>query len=104
MIKKTKSEKLFKFAFILSIFVFIGSVGLKFYFCNSVTVKNEEFEQAFLKKKDIEEDIGRLQTENSSLSSISYIEKRSSELGFVEMSERIVLLDLDAPEQVALLN
>ena len=69
-----------------------------------ITIKNEELEQAFSIKKDIEEDISRLKAVNSSLSSISYIEKRSNELGFVKMDARLISLDLDSKTQVALIN
>lgn len=101
---KLKTDNIFKFAFIFSVIAFVSSVGCKFYLCNSVTVKNGEFEQAFLRKKDIEEDIIRLRAVNSSLSSISYIEEKSAELGFIEMDDRLISLDLDSSTQVALVN
>lgn len=101
---KLKTDNILKFAFIFSVVAFVSSVGCKFYLCNSVTVKNGEFEQISLRKKDIEEDINRLRALNSSLSSISYIEKRSSELGFIEMDDRLISLDLDSSAQVALAN
>ena len=103
MLKK-KSEKKLKLIFLLSLFVFILSVGFKFYLCSSVTVRNGEFEQAFLRKKELEEDINRLRSQSFYLSSISSIEKRARELGFVDMSERLISLDLSAPDQVAVLH
>jgi hypothetical protein len=101
---KLKTDNILKFTFIFSVIVFVSSVGCKFYLCNSVTVKNGEFEKTSLRKKDLEEDINRLNALNSSLSSISYIEKRSSELGFIEMEDRLISLDLDSSTQVALVN
>ena len=101
---KLKTDNLLKFAFIFSVVAFVLSVGCKFYICNSVTVKNGEFEKISLRKNDLEEDINRLKALNSSLSSISYIEKRSAELGFVAMDERLISLDLDSSAQVALAN
>jgi Tfp pilus assembly protein PilO len=104
MVARYKLDKLFKTLFVLSIVFFVSTLGYKFYLCSSITVKNEELEQAFSMKKDIEEDISRLKAVNSSLSSISYIEKRSSELGFIKMDARLISLDLDSPTQVALIN
>ena len=104
MVARYKLDKLFKTLFVLSIVFFVSTLGYKFYLCSSITIKNEELEQAFSMKKDIEEDISRLKAVNSSLSSISYIEKRSSELGFIKMDARLISLDLDSPTQVALIN
>jgi len=101
---KYKLDKLFKIFFVLSIVFFVSALVYKFYQCSCITIKNEELEQAFLTKKDIEEDISRLKAVNSSLSSISYIEKRSNELGFVKMDARLISLDLDSKTQVALIN
>lgn len=101
---KYKLDKIFKTLFALSIVFFVSTLFYKFYQCSSITIKNEELEQAFSIKKDIEEDISRLKAVNSSLSSISYVEKRSSELGFVKMDAKLISLDLDSPTQVALIN
>lgn len=101
---KLKTDNILKFAFIFSVITFVSSVGCKFYLCNIVTVKNGEFEKTSLRKKDLEEDINRLKAVNSSLSSISYIEKKSSELGFIEMEDRLISLDLESSNQVALVN
>lgn len=104
MAKNNKLDKLFKTFFVLSIVFFVSTLVYKFYQCSSVTIKNEELEQAFSIKKDIEEDISRLKAVNSSLSSISYVEKRSSELGFIKMDAKLISLDLNSPTQVALIN
>ena len=101
---KARSEKLFKFIFVISIFVFISSVGFKLYLCNSMTVKNGKFEQVFVRRKMMEEELEKLRFENSALSSISYLEEKSKEMGFVEMSERLISIDPNAPIQVAFIN
>jgi len=101
---KYKIDKIFKTLFVLSTVFFVSTLVYKFYQCSSVTIKNEELEQAFSIKKDIEEDISRLKAVNLSLSSISYIEKKSAELGFIKMDARLISLDLDSPTQVALIN
>lgn len=102
MLKRAK--KLFKLTFILSVFIFFASIGVKFYLCNSVTVSNDQLEQALVKRSNIQEDMEILNVQRASLSSISYLEKRAKELGFVEMENNVISLDLDAPTQVALVN
>jgi hypothetical protein len=99
-----KKIKLYKILFSLSIALFISSAGLKFYLCNIVTVKNGEFDQASIKKAELKKELEALRVEQSSLSSMENIEERSRELGFVEMEERLLSVDLDAPVQVALIN
>jgi hypothetical protein len=94
----------YKLIFSLSLVIFISSVGVKFYFCNSVTVKNSEFEQASTKRAELESEIKALKVRESGLSSIENLEKRSKEMGFIEMEDRLVSIDLDAPVQVAVIN
>lgn len=101
---KIKSEKIFKTVFLLSLFIFVSCVGVKFYLCNSITVKNGELEEAFNKKSLLGESIERLVIEDANLSSISYVESRAREIGFVEMTDRLAKIDLDAPSQVALVK
>lgn len=100
----TKNDKIIKSAFIFSAVLFVLSVGAKFYLCNSITVKNGHLEQAFLQKDDIEEDIEMLEVQLASLSSIEYLESRAKDLGFVEMNKNLISIDLDAPNQVALVT
>ena len=99
-----KRLNIHKIIFSLSVILFISSVGIKFFFCSSVTVKNAEFEQASTKKSELKREIEALKVEESSLASIGTLEKMSKELGFVEMEERLVSIDLDAPIQVAVVN
>jgi len=99
-----RSEKIFKFTFILSAFILFTSIGCKFYLCNSVTVSNDQLEKALVKRADIEEDMEILDVQRASLSSIAYLEERAKELGFVEMESNVISLDLDAPTQVAIVN
>jgi len=67
---KIKSEKLFKFIFAFSVVFFVFSVGTKFYFCNNLTTKNAHFDKISYKRKRLEEEISRLESENSFLSII----------------------------------
>jgi len=101
---KTKTNKIFKAIFIFSVFSFVSSVGCKLYFCNSIVIKNEEFEKAFAKRENLEKEIEKLSYESSKLSSIVYIEDTAKEMGFVEMTDGITSIDLDAPIQVAALT
>lgn len=101
---KVKSEKLFKIIFFISIFSFISSIGCKLYLCNSLAVKNGEFERAFILKNNIDKEIEKLSYDNSTLSSISYIEDRAKEMGFIEMNNRLLSIDPNTSVQVAALT
>jgi uncharacterized membrane protein (DUF106 family) len=101
---ENKKLKILKSSFILSIIFFICTVGLKFYLCNVFTVKNEEFEKISVQLKELKEEVEVLNVEKSTLSSIESIEERSKTLGFIEMEDRLMSLDLDAPTQVAFVN
>jgi cell division protein FtsL len=99
---KTKSEKLFKFIFAFSVVLFVCSFSAKFYFCSNLTTKNTHFDKVSYKKKQLEEEISRLESENSFLSSISRVENRAKELGFIPMESNVISLDISSTEQVAL--
>ena len=101
---KRKADKILKLTFLFSALVFVSSVGVKFYLCNSITVKNGQLEQAFLKRNEIEEDIEILESQRAFLSSIEHLERRAMELGFVAMDKNLISLDLNAPAQVALVT
>lgn len=102
MFKEKKNT--LKIAFILSIFVFVSSIGGKLYLCSVLAVKNGDLEKTIASKKEIEKEISRLSFENSNLSSIEIVEKKAKDLGFVEMSERLLSVDPSAPIQVAVLQ
>ncbi len=99
---KTKSEKIFKFMFLLSIIVFVCSFGAKFYLCSNLTIKNSQFDEVSYKKKMLEEEISRIEAENSFLSSINHVESRAKDLGFVQMKSNVISLDISSVDQVAL--
>jgi len=101
---KNKTNKLFKLTFILSTLLFIFSVGLKLYLCSSLAIKNSELEEAFNYKKQLEEQISKLSFDNSNLSSIDLVEKKAKSMGFVEMTEKLLSINPEAPIQVAVLQ
>lgn len=101
---KIKSERFFKIIFIFSVITFVSSVGFKLYLCNSMAVKNGEFERAFLAQQEMEKYVEKLSFESAALSSISYVEGKSREMGFVEMTEKLISIDPSAPVQVASLT
>lgn len=103
MIKKS-SEKLFKITFLVSVFLFVASVGFKLYLCSSLAVKNSELEQAFLQRKSLEEKISKLAFEDSNISSIELVEAKAKEMGFVEMTDRLLSINPEASIQVAVLT
>lgn len=102
--KTLKINKIIRMSFLASAVLFVLSVGFKLYLCGSLAVKNNDLEQAFLQKQKLSEDISKLTYIDSKLSSISSVEERAKQLGFVEMTSRILSLNPDVPAQVAALN
>ncbi|MBU0534962.1 MAG: hypothetical protein ABIJ82_03510 [Patescibacteria group bacterium] len=102
--KSLKAKKIIRLSFISSIVLFVLSLGAKIYLCGSLAVRNSDLEQAFLQRKRLEEEISKLSYIDSTLSAISSIEKQAKQIGFVEMTERVLAIDPSAPVQVAVLN
>jgi cell division protein FtsL len=102
--RSLRIKKIIKFSFVFSVFLFAVSLGTKLYLCSSLAVKNNDLEQAFLQRKSLEEEISKLSYVDSTLSAISSIEIRARQIGFVEMTERVLAIDPSAPVQVAALN
>ena len=102
--KKVGLDKLIKIGFIASIFMFVVGVGFKLYLCSSLAVKNSELEQAFVKKQQLDKDMLELGFEDSHLSSISLVEAKAKSMGFVEMTDRLISINPNAPIKVAALT
>ena len=103
-LKSLKIRKIVKLSFALSAVFFILSLGAKIYLCGSLAVRNSDLEQAFSQRKTLEEEISKLSYIDSTLSSIISIEKQAKQIGFIDMTERVLAIDLSAPVQVAVLN
>jgi hypothetical protein len=99
-----KKEKLFKITFILSTVILIASICFKLGLCSSLAVKNSELEDAFVYKKGLEDTILALSIEDSNLSSIEYVESRAKAIGFIEMTDKMLSINPEAPIQVAVLT
>lgn len=102
--KLLKVKKIIRLSFISSIVLFALSFGAKIYLCGSLTVRNSDLEQAFLQRKQLAEEISKLSYIDSTLSAISNVERQARQIGFVEMTDRILAIDPSAPVQVAALN
>ena len=102
--KSLKTKKIIGLGFTFSVVLFVLSLGAKIYLCGSLAVKNSDLEQAFVQRKKLEEEISKLSYIDSTLSAISSIEKQARQIGFVEMTGRVLAIDLSAPVQVAALN
>ncbi|MFZ2663891.1 MAG: hypothetical protein WAX66_00815 [Patescibacteria group bacterium] len=99
-----QKKNIFKLSFILTTFMFVSSVICKLYLCSSLAVKNSELEEAINTRKQLEKEVSRLSFKNSALSSIDLVEKKARDSGFVDMSERLLSIDPNAPVQVAVLK
>ena len=103
-LKSLKTKKIISFIFTFSVVFFILSLGAKIYFCGSLAVKNSDLERAFSQRKKLIEEISKLSYIDSTLSAIGNVEKRARQIGFVDMTDRVLSIDPSAPVQVAVLN
>lgn len=98
------SKKTCKIAFFSTLTLFVASVGFKLVLCGDLAVRNDELEKAFSDKNELEKVVSKLQFESSQLSCMNYVEEQAKLLGFMEMDENLLSLDIEAPDQVAVLT
>jgi len=100
MLKRLNYKKIF----ILSLVIFTLGLSFKFILCSRMAVENNNLKELFLRKSALEKEVSRLGFEDSNLSSLAYVENRAKSLGFVEMKERLISVDINSPIQVASLT
>ena len=98
------SKKTCKIAFLSSLMLFIVSIGFKLVLCGDLAVRNDDLEAAFVRKGELEKIVSKLEFESSELSSMKHIEQEAKKLGFIEMQDNLLSLDIEAPDQVAVLT
>lgn len=98
------SKKTCKIAFFSTLALFVVSIGFKLILTGNLAVRNDELEEAFDSKNELERVVSKLKFERSQLSCMKYIEEQARVLGFMEMEANLLSLDIDAPDQVAVLT
>lgn len=98
------SIKTSKVVFIISLMVFTSTLCTKLFFCGSVAIRSGELEDIFARRESLKKEISLLTYESSSLSRIELIEEKALSLGFIEMTDGLLSLDVSAPDQVAVLT
>ncbi|MFC1700204.1 hypothetical protein ACFLZ4_00995 [Patescibacteria group bacterium] len=98
------SKKTCKITFFSTLALFVLSIGFKLVLTGNLAVRNDELEQAFTNKSTLEKVVSKLQFESSELSCMKHIEEQAKELGFMEMEINLLSLDIEAPDQVAVLT
>jgi hypothetical protein len=96
-----KSQTKYKYFFFASLALFISSLSFQVYISNATALKGKDFQNLYERKVELEKDIAYLEFEESQLSSLSYIEKAASDLGFQEMTEPLLPI---TPPALAALN
>lgn len=93
--KKTVNIKDIDFAkltFKFSAALLFTSIFAQVYISNSVAIKSEDLVELQKQKKEIEKQISKLEYEDSQLSSLSYLETKAKELGFVKFTENVLAI------------
>lgn len=90
---KLNKHKLGKIAFILSFFAFVSSLGFQVALTNKYAVKGYEMTDLISRQDQLQTELSLLKIEISEISSMKNVEERAYQLGFVEYSERIAVID-----------
>lgn len=81
-IKEERCSSKFKLLFLVSLFLFVGSLFAQIFVTNDVAVKGKEIVELDAQRTALEKDISIMQLESSKLSSLKTIQERAYELGF----------------------
>ena len=81
-----------KFIFALSCFLLLGSLTVQGYTSNATALKGKDFIELYERKSELEKELAYLKFEDSNLSTLTYVEHKAAELGFVEMSEPLLTI------------
>ncbi len=81
-----------KILFKISLVSLILSVFAQVYFTNNVAIRSGELTDLKTKRETLKKEIAALEYEDSLLSSLSYLEQKSSEMGFVKMTENVLAI------------
>lgn len=79
--------------YILSIVSLIFSLLFRVYFSNSLVTDNTKLSSLYLEKSSLEKEISRLTYVENSLSSLTAVESRAYNLGFVKMENNLLGLN-----------
>ena len=101
MIKLPNKLNIFKIAFRFSGVLLVISVLLQMFITNKLAAKGAELVELDNKKSQLEKEISKLEFEDSSLSSLAYVEGKAKLLGFIKLSDNI--LAIKAPSTAAVL-
>lgn len=85
---KSKSKLIFRISLVVVVLSVLFRVGVS---C-TVAVKGCELVTLSEYKMSLEQEIARLEFEDMRLSSLVFLEQRASELGFVQMSDSLLVL------------
>lgn len=99
--RKDNTIKIYKYIFGFSCLCFVVSLSFQVYTANTTALKGKDFVELYETKQEIEREIAYLQYENSTLSSLSFVENKAKQMGFEPMKE--ALLTIGTPP-LALVN
>lgn len=101
MIKLPNKLNIFKIVFRFSGVLLVVSVLLQMFITNNLAVRGAELVELDNKKSQLEKEISKLEFEDSSLSSLAYVEGKAKLLGFIKLSDNV--LAIKTPSTAAVL-
>lgn len=90
---KLTNRQFSKVALIMSFIAFIGSLTMQVVLTNKYAIKGSEMTDLISRREDLETELSLLKIRISEVSSMKEVEKKAKELGFVEYTESIAVID-----------
>jgi len=101
MLNNENCIKRYKRVYRCSFCVLALSILCRIYFSNLLASENSELQSLYSEKSSLEKEMSKLSYVGSELSSLKNLEERALKLGFEQMKEPLVSLDLNAPFPIA---
>ncbi|OGC69752.1 hypothetical protein A2415_04725 [candidate division WWE3 bacterium RIFOXYC1_FULL_39_7] len=84
--------------------VFLLTLMVRMYISSKLTASTVEMSELIDKKITLEQEIAKLNYENSGLSSISVLEDRAVALGFSSIQDNLLSLEIDSSTTIAAIS
>jgi len=85
-----KTKNYYKYFCVLCFSLFIGCLVFQMHVSNSTALKGKDFQELFSIKETLQKEIAYLKFEESTLSSLTYVEQQAYEKGFIEMQDSLL--------------
>lgn len=104
MKKQTKIKIRLPYYLKVSILIFVVALSTQIFLSNSFAAKTTDLKDLHLRRGELQKQVSRLEYEDSILSSMSSVESRATELGFLKNNELLASVNIQLPVVLASAN